>query len=111
MEGNNPQKDLDKDPICARISRVILSENDPGLYCENRLESITQTETLMESPEKEVLTETPRSSQKSSAKKIDQKSEEPSLLGRLKPFIKLAIVAVVLVFLALTIRKDRKSVV
>jgi hypothetical protein len=59
----------------------------------------------MESPEKEVPTETPRSAQKSTAKKKEPKSEEPSLLGRFKPAIKLLILAVVIVFLVLTIRK------
>jgi glycosyltransferase 2 family protein len=59
----------------------------------------------MESPEKEVPTETPPSNPKPSAKKKEQKSEEPSLLDRFKPAIKLAIAAVVLGFLVLTIRK------
>lgn len=59
----------------------------------------------MESPEKEVPAETPRSTEKPPAKKTEKKSEEPSLFARFQPAIKLAIVAVVLVFLVLTIRK------
>ncbi len=59
----------------------------------------------MESPEKEVPAAPPRSPEKSPSKKAEKKSEEPSLLGRFQPGIKLAIVAVVLVFLVLTIWK------
>jgi glycosyltransferase 2 family protein len=59
----------------------------------------------METPEKEVPTETPRSAEIMSAKKLEKKTDEPSLLVRFKPAITLAIASVVFVFLVLTIRK------
>jgi len=59
----------------------------------------------METPEKEVPTETPRAPEKKPGKKLEEKPQEPSLLARFKPGIKWAIAAVVLVFLVLTVRK------